>query len=479
MAFEPTIGIETHAQLLTASKMFCSCSTDYASAPPNTHVCPVCLGMPGALPVINRRAIECVVMTGLALNCSIAELSRFDRKNYNYPDLVKGYQISQYALPLCENGWLDIQVGDRVRRIRIERVHLEEDTGKLIHVPGASLIDFNRSGIPLMEIVTEPDFTSVEQVREYILLLHRVVCYLGVNSGNMEEGAMRFEANISLHATNTTTMGTRVEVKNLNSFKAVLRSLEYEIKRQGRALAQRGTVSRETRGWDEARGSTFVQRSKELAHDYRYFPEPDLPPLEISRDWVEQLRAALPESPETRRHRFLSQYKLSAYDAALLTDDRCVADYFEQAVAAGEPKGIKSKATANWITGELFHLLRSTGAGITGIKVSPEHLAELIALVKTKAVTSNSGKHILAVMFNTGKCPSAIVAQEGLALIADVDQISSVVEEVISANADAVSQYRRGKDTVLDFLVGQVMRATKGKADPSVAADLLRTKIGE
>ncbi len=495
MKYEPTIGLETHAQLLTASKMFCSCavpppskkwrdsasagrgSTDCTSAPPNSFVCPVCLGMPGSLPVINQRAVEYVIMTGLALNCHIAEFSKFDRKNYNYPDLVKGYQISQYDLPICRNGWIEIQVGEQTRRIGIQRVHLEEDTGKLIHVRGQSFIDFNRSGIPLMEIVTEPDFVSVEEVNEYALELRRILRYLSVNSGNMEEGAMRFEANVSLHPAHTVEMGTRVEIKNLNSFKALLRSLEYEIERQEKVLREGGTVRCETMGWNEARGITFVQRSKELAEDYRYFHEPDLPPLEIEREWVERIRARIPELPDARRRRFVSEYRLPTYDVSLLTDARPVADYFEQAVATGRPVGVEAKAIANWITGELFRLLHAANVEITAIKVSPAQFVELIALVKEKAVTMNTGKQILEIMFDTGKAASDIVAEEGLGQIVDADRLSPIVDEVISANPDAVAQYKAGKDAVLRFFVGQVMRATRGKAEPNLAANLLKQKL--
>jgi len=479
MEFEPTIGIETHAQLLTASKMFCRCSANYASAPPNSLVCPVCLGMPGSLPVINRRAVECVISTGLALNCHIAEFSEFDRKNYNYPDLVKGYQISQYDLPLCRDGWVDIRVGDQTKRIRIERVHLEEDTGRLVHAKGTSLIDFNRSGMPLMEIVTEPDFVSIQEVREYTLKLRRVLCYLGVNSGNMEEGALRFEVNVSVRPVGTVQMGVRVEVKNLNSLKAVLRSLEYEITRQQKALIDGGTVSRETRGWDETGGVTFVQRGKELAHDYRYFPEPDLPPLEIARDWVEQIRAKIPELPDSRRDRFLSQYQLTPYDANLLTDDRCIADYFEEAAAVGQSKGIEHKAVANWLTGELFRWLHVANLGIAEIRVSPAQLAELIALVDAGAITMNTGKQVLETMFSTGRDSHDIVAEESLAQIDDEAQLSSIADEVITANPDAAAQYRSGKDAVLRFLVGQIMHATKGKANPTLAADMLKRKLKE
>lgn len=478
MEYEPTIGIETHAQLLTASKAFCPCRTDYATAPPNTLVCPVCLGMPGSLPVVNRRAVEYVIMTGLALNCHIAELARFDRKNYNYPDLVKGYQISQYDLPLALEGWLDIRVGDALRRIGIQDVHLEEDTGKLVHVKGESWIDFNRSGVPLMEIVTKPDFVSVEEVREYVLLLRRILRYLGVSTGNMEEGAMRFEANVSLHPVGTTTKGTRVEVKNLNSFRALLRSLDHEILRQAQVLREGGQIHRETRGWDDERGVTVIQRSKEMADDYRYFPEPDIPPLEITPEWIAKTQAALPELPQHRHARFVSEHGLSAYDAGLLTEERAVADFFEATVAQGRSRGVTPKTVANWVTGEIFRLLRDRNAEIAEIPLTPGHLAELLGLVQEGRVTMIAAKRVLEVMFTTGRVAPEIIAAEKLAPIADADALSSIVEEVIAANPAAVAQYRGGKESVLRFLVGQVMKATRGKADPVIAAQLLRHKLG-
>jgi aspartyl-tRNA(Asn)/glutamyl-tRNA(Gln) amidotransferase subunit B len=512
MDYAPTIGIETHAQLLTASKMFCPCRTGYTSAPPNSLVCPVCLGMPGSLPVINRRAVECVIMTGLALNCHIAELSRFDRKNYSYPDLVKGYQISQYDLPLCCDGWLEVQsrgrgkaspavVGVveyrphatdpaqnagrstsggmecRVRHIGIHDVHLEEDTGKLVHVAGQSWVDFNRSGIPLMEIVSEPDFTSLDEVREYVLKLRRILRYLGVCSGNMEEGAMRFEANVSLHPAGSSEKGTRVEVKNLNSFRALLRSLEFEMQRQENVLREGGTIHRETRGWDDVHTVTFVQRSKETADDYRYFPEPDLPPLEITQGWVQQIRAAMPELPDERCVRFVSTYGLSAYDAHLLTDERPVADYYERAVAAGQPAGVDAKAIANWITGELFHLLHDENLEIGAVQVPPEKLVQVVTLLQEGQVTMSTAKHVLDVMFHTGKAAREIVAEEGLIQISDAGDLSAIVEEVIATHPDAVTQFRSGKETVLRFLVGQVMKATEGKADPGLAADLIKHRL--
>ncbi len=477
MEYEPTIGLETHAQLLTASKMFCSCSADYSATPANSSVCPVCLGMPGSLPVINQRAVEFAIMTGLALNCHIAEISRFARKNYNYPDLVKGYQISQWDLPICHGGWLEIRTDGDTRRIGIHDVHLEEDTGKLVHVDGQSLIDFNRSGVPLLEIVTEPDFTSLQEVHEYVFRLRRILRYLGVSSGNMEEGAMRFEANISLHPVGASEMGERVEIKNLNSFKALWRALEHEISRQEKVLREGGTIDRETRGWHETRGITYVQRSKEFADDYRYFPEPDLPPLEIRPEWVERIRAGIPELPDQRRQRFMSEYQLSEYDARLLTEERPVADYFERALPKARRKGMTPKPVANWITGELFRLLNDNNLDITAIKVAPAQLAEVIALVEDKVITMTTGKHVLRTMFDTGRAARDIVEEEGLAQITGEDQLAPIVDQVIATNAEAVAQYKRGKDTVLRFLVGQVMRATRGKADPKVATDMLKQKL--
>jgi len=486
MEFEPTIGIETHAQLLTRSKMFCRCATASSlqqqesskTVPaPNSLVCPVCLGMPGALPTINRRAVEQVIMTALALNCQIPSVSRFDRKNYNYPDLVKGYQISQSYLPLGREGWVSIEVNGETTRVGIHDVHLEEDTGKLLHVHCQSLIDYNRSGVPLMEIVTEPDLTSVDQTQEYVLRLRRMLRYLGVSSGNMEEGAMRFEANISLHPAGTETKGTRVEVKNLNSFRALLRSLEYEIERQSRVLRQGGKVARETRGWNETDGATFSQRSKEMADDYRYFPEPDLPPLVITSEWIDRIRAEMPELPDARYRRLMAQYQLPPYDAGLLTDERAVADYFEASVAQGQGLNLSPKTISNWITGELFRLLHGRSVDIGSSPVAPGALVELIRLVESGVITGTTGKRVLDRMFETGRSAQDIVDREQLAQISDAEELSAVIDLVIADNADAVAQFRAGKETVLRFLVGQVMKATRGKANPELAADLLQERL--
>jgi aspartyl-tRNA(Asn)/glutamyl-tRNA(Gln) amidotransferase subunit B len=480
MDYEIVVGLEVHAQLLTQSKMFCGCSADYAGAPPNTHVCPVCLGMPGVLPVINAKAVEYTIMTALALNCQIPPFSRFDRKNYHYPDLVKGYQISQYDLPLSHDGWLEVEVDGQSKRIGITRVHLEEDTGKLLHVGGAageqaySLIDFNRSGVPLMEIVSEPDMHSLDEVRQYVNKIRTVLRYLGVSSGDMEKGAMRFEANVSLRPVGETRLGNRVEVKNLNSFRAVLRSLEFEVARQRQVLAGGGRIDQETMGWDEARNVTVPQRSKEEAQDYRYFPEPDLPPLVSDPAWVESIRAKLPELPDARRDRFLADYGLSRYDAHLLVADKAVAEYFEAAAKAGRAD---PKAVANWIGGELFRLMKETGQEIDGVKVTPPALAEMLGLIAAGTISGKVAKDVFAEMFATGKRAPAIVAEKGLTQISDAAALAQVVAQVIAANPQAVADFQSGKETALRFLVGQVMKATKGQANPALANELLLQQL--
>lgn len=473
MEYEAIIGMEVHAQLLTRSKMFCACAADYAAAPPNTRVCPVCLGMPGALPVVNRRAVEFVVMTGLALHCDIAAHSRFARKNYHYPDLPKGYQISQYELPLCSNGYLEIEVDGRVRRIGIERVHLEEDTAKLIHTGECSLIDMNRAGVPLMEIVSAPDLRTGEEARQYLTKLHAILRYLGVSSGNMEEGSMRCEVNISLRPAGTDLRGTKVEIKNLNSFRSVKQAIEYEIQRQSRLLDSGERIAQVTMGWDEVNGRTVLQRVKESADDYRYFPEPDLPPLELGREWVEQLRASLPELPEARKERFARDYGLSAYDAGVLTADRDVADFFEAAVCLGADP----KATANWITGEVFRLMNARGLEMAQLPIRPAQLCELMGLIQEGIITTTIAKDVLGIMADTGDSPRDIVRRRGLAQVRDVSALEAVARQVIADNADAVAQYRAGKEQVLKFLVGQMMKATKGQANPTLAAEILRALL--
>ncbi|MBC8445982.1 MAG: Asp-tRNA(Asn)/Glu-tRNA(Gln) amidotransferase subunit GatB [Chloroflexi bacterium] len=483
MGYEAVIGMEVHAQLLTESKMFCRCSADYAAAEPNTHVCPVCLGMPGVLPVINQKAVEYTIMTALALNCQIPEFSKFDRKNYFYPDLPKGYQISQYDLPLSRDGWLEIEVGGEARRIGIERVHLEEDTAKLVHLDGHSLVDFNRSGVPLMEVVSRPDIRTPEEARQYLTKLRTILRYLGVNSGNMEEGAMRCEANISLRPRGRSELGAKVEVKNLNSFHSVKLALEYEIERQAKILEAGGRIEQVTMGWDEARGVTVVQRSKEHAHDYRYFPEPDLPPLVLRREWVEGIRAKLPELPDARRERFTEQYGLSRYDAEVLTAERAVADYFESCAPLLPPnlggKEGGGKTVANWITGELFRLLKATDTGIEAVKITPDALAELLILVEKGTISISIAKDVFAEMFETGRPASQIVEEKRLAQISDVEELSRIVGLVIAENPGPAAEYVAGKEAVLRFLVGQVMKATRGKANPHLTNKLFEEKLGQ
>ncbi len=475
MDYEVVIGIEVHAQLLTESKMFCRCSADYAAAEPNTHVCPVCLGMPGVLPVINQKAIAYTVMTALALNCQIPEFSKFDRKNYFYPDLPKGYQISQYDLPLSRDGWLDIEADGESKRIGIERVHLEEDTAKLFHLGGHSLVDFNRSSVPLMEIVSRPDIRTPEEARQYLAKLRTILRYLGVNSGNMEKGAMRCEANISLRPLGKSELGTKVEVKNLNSFHSVKLALEYEIGRQADTLEAGGCIEQVTMGWDEARGITVVQRSKEHAHDYRYFPEPDLPPLVLSREWVAGITARLPELPDAKQSRFTEQHGLSRYDAEVLTAEKPVADYFDSCVRAYPD----AKTVANWVTGELFRLLKAADLGIEAVKVTPGALAELLTLVEKDTISINIAKDVFATMFETGQPASQIVKKRGLVQISDAEELSRIVEQIIAENPGPVAEYLAGKEAVLRFLVGQVMKATRGKANPHLANKLFKEKLGQ
>jgi aspartyl-tRNA(Asn)/glutamyl-tRNA(Gln) amidotransferase subunit B len=453
--------------------MFCSCSADFFGAEPNTLTCPVCTGMPGVLPVINQKAIEYTIMAALALNCQIAEASVFSRKNYFYPDLPKAYQISMYDLPLSKNGWLEIELDSGSKRIGIERVHLEEDTAKLFHVDGHGLVDFNRSGVPLMEIDRQSDMHSADEAYAYLTKLRQILRYLGVSSGDMEKGAMRCEANVSIRPVGSTEYGTKVEVKNLNSFRSVKLALDYEIQRQSQVLDERGSIEQVTMGWDEDRGVTVVQRSKEYAHDYRYFPEPDLPPLSTSREWVEEIRGKLPELPAARRDRFMAEYGLSAYDADILTADKAVADYFEACVKAYP----QAKTVSNWITGELFRLIKETETNIEEIRITPAALAELLSLVEKSTINQNTAKAVLGEMFKSGRVAAEIVAAKGLAQISDADELERVIDEVIAANPEPVAEYRAGKERLLGWFVGQAMKATRGKANPQLVTKLLKEKL--
>jgi len=476
IAYEVVIGLEVHAELITESKMFCSCRADFFGAAPNTHVCPVCIAMPGALPVINREAVAQAIRAGLALNCDIAENVRFERKNYTYPDLPKGYQITQYELPQAVNGWLEIDTPNGPKRIGITRAHLEEDTGKLVHENGVSLVDYNRAGVPLLEIVSEPDMRSIDEVNEYLTRLRQLLIYIGASTGDLEKGAMRMEANVSLRPADSQELGTKVEIKNLNSFRAVRNALAYEIARQEKILRAGGQVEQVTLGWLEHEGRTYVQRTKEDAHDYRYFPEPDLPPLHINRAWVEELAAALPELPRARWQRFVAQYGLSPKDADILTAERSVADYFD-ALAAEVGDALPPKKVANWVMGDLFRLMNESGLPIDAIPVTPAKFAGLLKLLAAKTINANTASQVLKTMFRTGEDARAIVEREGLAQVSDAAALESLVGRILAEHPDEVARYREGKTQLFGWFVGQVMRETRGKANPGVVKKLLEAKL--
>ncbi|MBI2524487.1 MAG: Asp-tRNA(Asn)/Glu-tRNA(Gln) amidotransferase subunit GatB [Candidatus Rokubacteria bacterium] len=475
---ETVIGLEVHAQLLTRSKMFCGCSTAFGAAP-NSQTCPVCQGMPGVLPVINRSAVELGIRTALALGCRINEHNRFARKHYYYPDMPKNYQISQYEEPLAEHGVLAIEVGGTPRAIGIQRVHLEEDVGKLVHegaleTAPSSTVDFNRAGVPLMEIVSKPELRSPEEAAGYLRALRTILLYLGVCDGNMEEGSLRCDANISLRPPGSQEYGVKVEIKNMNSFRNVQHALEHEVRRQGNALGAGEQVVQETRLWDPERGRTVSMRSKEYAHDYRYFPEPDLPPLRVAAAWVEAIRAGLPELPAARRQRFAATYGLSAYDADLLTQGRALADYFEAAVQAqGRPK-----AVANWVLNELLRELPADDdRAVAACPIPPQNLAGLLRLIDDGAISGKMAKDVFETMFRSGQDAPSIVAREGLTQVADAGELSRVVDQVLAANPKVVEDWRSGKKAALGFLVGQVMKATQGRANPGLVNRLLGEKL--
>lgn len=474
--YEPVIGLEVHAELMTRSKMFCGCRVvDSVEAPPNTAVCPVCLGMPGMLPVVNRRAVEFAIRVALALNCQIQEHNIFARKNYFYPDLPKGYQISQYELPLARNGWLEVALeSGGTKRVGIRRVHMEEDTGKLTHVEElGTLVDYNRSGVPLLEIVSEPDLNSADEVYAYATRLRQILRYLEVNTGDLEKGVLRVEPNISVRPAGSTELGTRTEVKNLNSFRALSAATAYEIERQAAVLNDGGDVVQETRGWHEERRETFAQRGKEEAEDYRYFAEPDLPPLKIEDEWVARVRDALPELPGAKIRRYVEQFALSDYDAGVLAEERPVAKWFEEAVAAGgDPK-----AVANWLVNNLFALMNESGQSVSEIRVTPVGLVELLDLVEEGTISHNTAKDVLGEMFESGRLAPALVEEKGLSQISDEAALAVVVEEVLAENPEQVETYLGGKEQIRGWFVGQVMRATRGKANPQLVNRLLSEKL--
>ncbi|MBN1375954.1 MAG: Asp-tRNA(Asn)/Glu-tRNA(Gln) amidotransferase subunit GatB [Dehalococcoidia bacterium] len=489
MDYETIIGLEVHSQLLTKSKMYCACSTDYASAPPNTHVCQVCMGMPGVLPTINQRAVEYTLMTALALNCTIPEHAKFDRKNYPYPDLMKGYQISQYDMPMSVNGYLVIDIEGRKKKIGITRVHLEEDVAKLVHrsTPEGenySLVDINRAGMPLMEIVGEPDISSPEEARLYLVKLRSILQYLGVSTGNMEEGSFRCDANISIRPIGTSEYLAKVEVKNMNSFRGVYRALEYEAQRQREALAAGERIVQETRGWVDDKGITVSQRSKEYAHDYRYFPEPDLPPLTFSRQMVDKIKTTLPELPEAKFDRFVEQYNLTPYDAGLLTDTIALANYFEQCVKLAIGNNgqndvqKKAKSISNWILGDFMRLLNLENMRIEDSKVKPQHVVELLELMDKGTLSGPLAKKAFEVTFKTGKKPAEVIKEQGLVQISDSGELGIIIDKIIADNEKAVADYRAGKEASLTFLIGQVMKASRGKANPAVVRQIIVDKLG-
>ena len=475
MTYEVVVGVEVHAQLRTKSKMFCGCPTLFG-APPNSHTCPVCLGLPGSLPVINRMAVEMAVRAGLALNCTIGGDNRFARKNYFYPDLPKGYQISQYESPICEHGWIDIASGTGSKRVRIRRAHLEEDAGKNVHQAGAngSVVDLNRAGTPLLEIVTEPDMRSSDEVVAYLKGLRDILMYLDVCDGNMDEGSFRCEPNLSLRQAGQQAFGTKVELKNINSFKYVKDAMDYEIKRQAKVLSEGGKIKQETRLWNIERGETAVMRSKEEAHDYRYFRDPDLVPLKLDKEWIEGFRAGLPELPAARVSRFISEYGLPEYDVGVLTSSKALADYYERCVKLfNQPKTV-----SNWVMGELVRELNGSGADASASPVSPERLVGLLQLVEKGTISLKVAREIFPEVYSSGKPPEQIVREKGLTQVSDEGALEQIIGEVLGKNPAQVAQFKEGKQQVLGFLVGQVMKASGGKANPGKVNELLKRKLG-
>lgn len=490
MKYESVIGLETHVQLKTKSKMFCRCSAETWNEPPNSHTCPVCLGLPGALPVPNKKAIDAALMTGLALNCKVSGESKFDRKNYFYPDLPKGFQISQYDLPFSQNGQVEIEVDGKRKRVGVTRAHLEEDTGKLIHanVEGkrVTLIDFNRSGIPLMEIVSEPDLSSPQEAKVFAQKMQQIIRYLSVSDADMEKGSLRIDANISLRKKGEKKLGTKVEVKNMNSFRSLERALEYEIKRQTEVLEGGGRIEQETRGWLEDKQKTVTQRTKEYAEDYRYFPEPDLPPLDFNRAEIKKLEVSLPELPDEKRKRFIKFYDLSSYDATLLTSQSQLADFYENSLFAYlKTKNTKrarvesevAKKVANWIIGEFLRKLNETQQKVEEVQITPAYLAELLYFLDKKEITAQAAKIVFSAMFVSGKKPSIIISEQGIGAIGAGKDLEKIIDKVIAENTKAIEDFRRGKKESLSYLLGQVMRKTEGKADPDLTRDIILKKL--
>jgi len=474
MDYQPVIGLEVHAQLKTASKAFCACSTAFG-APPNTQVCPICLGMPGTLPVLNRQVVEFTLRLALATDCQITPRSIFARKNYFYPDLPKGYQISQYESPPAEHGHVDVAVGGRTKRIGLTRIHMEEDAGKLIHDEHKPLsyVDLNRCGVPLIEIVSDPDIRSVEEAVAYLKQLRELVRYLDICDGNMEEGSLRCDANVSLRPAGQKEFGTRAELKNMNSFRNVARALEFEIRRQRSVLEAGQAVIQETRLWDTTRNETISMRGKEEAHDYRYFPDPDLIPVEVDQAWIERVRASLPELPAAKRRRFVETYGLPEYDAGVLTASRELADWYEAVAELSK----NPKAASNWIMTEVLAAFKEPDQSLAELKVTPQNLARMICLVDEGTISGKMAKDIFAAMCRTGQAPDEIVEAQGLKQISDSSELEAIVDQVVAANPDSVAKYRAGKTKVIGFFVGQVMQRTKGQANPQLVNEILKRKL--
>ncbi len=472
------IGLEVHAELKTKSKAFCSCSTEFGGAP-NTHVCPVCLGMPGALPVLNRQVVEFAIRAGLALNCEIKKYNKFDRKNYFYPDLAKNYQISQFDQPICEHGHVDINVNGEVKRIGITRIHMEEDAGKLVHsgatisTSDSSAVDYNRAGVPLIEIVSEPDMRSAEEARAYMESLKAILEYTDVCDCKMQEGSLRCDANISIMKEGASEFGTRAEIKNLNSFRALVRAVEYEVQRQKEILEDGGHVVQETRTWDDLNGVTLSMRSKEEAHDYRYFPEPDLVPVELDDAWIERVRSELPELPAQRQARLVADHGLPVYDASLIVATKAMAEYFDEAVQTAKD----SRAVCNWMLGDVSACLNSEGISISEFQISPAHLAELVNLIKDGVLSSKLAKKVFSEMLKEDKAPRVLVKELGLEQVSDEGAIMRLVEETIAENPQSVADYKAGKDRAIGFLVGQIMKKSRGKANPGMVQKMLKEKM--
>jgi aspartyl-tRNA(Asn)/glutamyl-tRNA(Gln) amidotransferase subunit B len=478
MNYEPVIGLEVHAQLLTDSKIFCGCSTKFGQAP-NQNTCPVCTGFPGVLPVLNKRVVEFAIRAGLATGCQIARSSILARKNYFYPDLPKGYQISQYELPICADGYIDVAVDGAIKRVRLTRIHMEEDAGKNIHdLHGDwSLVDLNRAGVPLLEIVSEPELCSAEEAGSYLRTLRAILQYLEICDGNMEQGSFRCDANVSVRLAGSAALGTKIEIKNLNSFKAVEKALGYEIGRQTETLTDGGTLIQETRLWDENREETRAMRSKESAHDYRYFPDPDLLPLVIDEEWIEEIRASLPELPAARKSRFISEYALPVYDAELLTSRKDIADYFETAVKTYA----NAKSVANWIIGDLFRVLKERKLDerltITNWPVRAQQIAELVQLIDEGKISGKIAKTVFDGMLDSDRTPREIVAEKGLEQVSDTGSIEAAVEQILAAHTKQVADFQSGNEKIIGFLVGQIMKATQGKANPQKVNEILRQKL--